>query len=50
MKIIGKGVKTYSTLTIKAQNHISDFVFIVKLGLISHLVLVYLLFFEHVIN
>ena len=42
MEII-EGVKIYSKLTIKTQKYVSDVLFIVKLGLISHLVFVYLL-------
>ena len=42
MEIID-GVKIYLKLTIKTQKYVSDVLFIVKLGLISHLDFEYVL-------
>ena len=41
IEITEEGVKIHSKLTIKTQNYASDVVFIVKLELTSHLVLVH---------
>ena len=41
IEITEKSVKIHSKLLIKTQNYVSDIVFIVKLGLIPRLFLVY---------